>query len=153
MTVDAPAVRAFARRVVPAWGAPAAVGLVGAGVVGTVARLDPATRSALSPGCPWRTLTGLDCPGCGGTRALYALTRGDVALAVDHNVLVVALLPVLVAVWMLWFARRIGQGRDARAPLPPAVASMGFAITVTVFWVVRNLPWAPFTWLGSSPSG
>jgi hypothetical protein len=140
-------------RRLPAWSAPALVGVVGAGAVGVLAWLDPATRAEISPGCPFRRLTGLDCPGCGGTRAVYALTQGDVGLALDHNALVVALVPVLVMVWATWFARRIRYGFDGRAPAPPAVASMSFAVAVMLFWVVRNLPWMPFSWLGSSPAG
>jgi hypothetical protein len=137
----------------PAWGAPAGLGALGAGLVGVLATLDPATRAAWSPGCPFRTLTGLDCPGCGGTRAVYSLTQGDLALAADHNLLVVALLPVLVAVWGVWLVRRVRLGRAGRAPIPPAAVSLSIAAAMTLFWVARNLPWMPFAWLGSTPSG
>lgn len=138
---------------VPAWGAPAAVGAIGVALVGGIATLDPTTRASLSPGCPFRALTGLDCPGCGGTRALYAITQGDLALAADHNLLVVALLPILVAVWAVWLVRRLRSGHSARAPVPPATVSLGIAAAMTLFAVARNLPWMPFAWLGSLPSG
>lgn len=137
----------------PPWGAPAGVGAFGAAIVGTVALMDPVRRGALSPGCPFRTLTGLDCPGCGGTRSLYALTQGDLVLAVDHNLLVVLLLPVLVGVWATWFLRRVRDGRLGRAPAPPAAVSMGFAVVIMLFWVARNLPWTPFAWFGSMAGG
>jgi hypothetical protein len=35
--------------------------------------------------CPVRAVFGLDCPGCGGTRALLALMRGDVPQAAREN--------------------------------------------------------------------
>lgn len=38
-----------------------------------------------SPGCFFRKLTGLKCPGCGGTRAMQALLRGDIAEALRFN--------------------------------------------------------------------
>ena len=48
------------------------------------------------PACPTQTLFGVDCPGCGTARALHALVHGDVARAIDHNILLVVTLPVLV---------------------------------------------------------
>jgi uncharacterized protein DUF2752 len=36
--------------------------------------------------CPIRAVFGIDCPGCGGTRALLALMRGDVPQAARENV-------------------------------------------------------------------
>jgi hypothetical protein len=38
--------------------------------------------------CPFRHLTGIPCVTCGGTRALLALTRGDVQAAFVWNPLV-----------------------------------------------------------------
>lgn len=41
----------------------------------------------LSPGCLFHQLTGIKCPGCGGTRALQALLRGDIAEMLIFNLL------------------------------------------------------------------
>lgn len=138
---------------VPAWAAPVSTGAVGLALAGALASIEPATRAAWSPGCPFRVITGLDCPGCGGTRAFYALTQGDVVLAMDHNLLAVTLLPVLATVWAMWLTRRLKYGRLGRAPVPAAAVSMGIAIAMGVFWVARNLPWWPFSWLGSPAWG
>lgn len=47
------------------------------------------------PRCPSRSWTGLDCPGCGSTRALYHLLHLDIATAIERNPLLVLSLPVL----------------------------------------------------------
>lgn len=35
--------------------------------------------------CPFRTLTGLNCPACGNQRALYALLHGRLREAIAYN--------------------------------------------------------------------
>ena len=54
----------------------------------------------LSFGCPVRLLTGISCPGCGMTRAVLALLRLDIGLAIEMHPLVF-LLPVAAAVYLL----------------------------------------------------
>ncbi len=134
-------------RTLPRWVAPAAVGVVAVAGTAVVGMLDPEVRGHLTPGCPFRMLTGLDCPGCGGTRALYALTQGDLGLAVQHNVVTVVALPLLVLAWAVWFAYRLGW-RDRPVVVSPSVA-YGILTTFVAFFVLRNLPWFPFIWLGS----
>ena len=115
-----------------------------------VAVLDPNT-STIAPPCPFRSLTGLDCPGCGMTRGLHSLLRGDLVGAVDHNVLMI----VAIAATIVWFAaRRIGSllGREPgpfRIGLPLAIF---LGITISAFWVLRNLPFEPFRWFDSAAS-
>ena len=91
------------------------------------------------PPCPVHAMTGLHCPGCGATRAVLALTRGDLAAAFGHNVFVVASLPVLALVWVCWYrANRHGTTWPTwlRSSVPLVVwAGVGIA-----FAVARNLP-------------
>ncbi|MFV0306200.1 MAG: DUF2752 domain-containing protein [Desertimonas sp.] len=88
------------------------------------------------PPCPIHALTGLDCPGCGSTRAMQSLIDGDIARAVSFNALaIVAAGPVLM--WCWWAAMR-------RRPLPLVVshrlAGTVWAIVVGVYTIARNLP-------------
>jgi hypothetical protein len=50
--------------------------------------------------CPWRGITGIPCPGCGGTRALLELSNADLpaALAMNPAVSLAAVGAMLLAV-------------------------------------------------------
>ncbi len=99
--------------------------------------------------CPTRAVTGLDCPLCGGLRATNSLARGDVAAALDHNLLFTALVPLLVATWVAWASTRarllVVPSGVRRRLARPALLLVGVA--ALVFTVVRNLP--GFELLGS----
>lgn len=109
--------------------------------------VDPNTTQLL-PACAFKAATGLDCPGCGMTRGLHSLVRGDVVRSLDHNVLLVALLFITATV-LVWnaIARRIGRS-PVRLEFRRATW-VAIGLGVLAFWVMRNLPWAPFDWLGS----
>lgn len=97
------------------------------------------------PECSVRRLTGLDCPGCGGTRSAGRLLEGDLAgaFAMNAAVAVIALSAaglLLATVWREWRG-----GPSLRRCLP--VWAWSLAAFVLVFGLVRNLPWWPFTLL------
>ena len=103
-------------------------GAVLAGSLAYVGLGDPHRPGFLFPVCPFKALTGWNCPGCGGLRMTHDVLHGDFAAAVVDNVFLLVGLPLLAA-WLLVRWRR-GQ------PLIITVA----AITWTV---VRNLPGFP----------
>ncbi|MFP4634931.1 MAG: DUF2752 domain-containing protein [Nitriliruptoraceae bacterium] len=136
----------------PAWLAPVGVGMLGMAAVGVLAVVDPEQRGAVTPNCPFRAVTGLDCPGCGGTRAVYALLQGDLPSALDHNALAVLLtLPLLGVAWALWLSA--GLGWRAKPPTLTPRTTYGLLAVIMVFWIVRNLPVEPLAWLGSGAAG
>ena len=91
--------------------------------------------------CPFKLLTGWDCPGCGGLRAVNDLTHGDLAAAAGSNLFFVASLPILVALWAWWLWRSwTGQPRRTSGPAVKPLVTAYFAVLV-VFTVVRNTPW------------
>jgi hypothetical protein len=53
--------------------------------------------------CPFREITGIPCVGCGGTRAMLALARGDLQAAFSWNPLVASAAIAGVA-WLLYAA-------------------------------------------------
>ncbi|CRZ14477.1 DUF2752 domain-containing protein [Mycolicibacterium neworleansense] len=113
----------------------AAAGLLGAGALTYVGVADPHRPGFLFPGCPFKALTGWNCPACGGLRMTHDLLHGDVGAAVVDNVFVLAGLPAL-ALWMLvrW---RLGK------TLFPLQAVVTIVVAVVAWTVVRNLPGFP----------
>ena len=60
-------------------------------------------RLPLHPACPFKALTGIPCPGCGGVRAITALLHGHFLEALYTNPLslIVFLFLCIVPIWTL----------------------------------------------------
>ncbi|WP_408058044.1 DUF2752 domain-containing protein [Verrucosispora sioxanthis] len=135
--------RAHART--PRWVVPlAAVGCVAAGIGYTL--LSDPTRSAPDalPTCLLKLTTGLDCPGCGGTRALWYVLHADLPAAARHHFLFVFALPFLAYLFVAWAGRQAFGWRLPELRIGPKLVG-GFLAAWLAFSVVRNLPWPPFT--------
>jgi hypothetical protein len=99
------------------------------------------------PTCLLKVTTGFDCPGCGGTRAFWYLLHGNVPAAVRHHAMFVFALPFLIYMYVAWMVSTVSKGRKLPLlTLSPKTLSI-FLATWFVFSVLRDLPWAPFTWL------
>ena len=96
-------------------------------------------RTKWLPKCLFHEWTGLYCPGCGGTRALYALLHGELKTSLHDNLL---LIPVGLTAAALIVRPQIGLRR------PVAIAIL---VIVVGFTVLRNIPCAPFTTLAPVP--
>ena len=128
---------------VPRWAAPAGVAATVVSAAAFSAAVPPHGQG-FYPQCPLYQLTGILCPACGATRAVSALTSGHLGAAVHDNVLLVALVPVLAAVWLGWMLRSAGySGRLTRLRWPPRMQVV-MPVLLVLFGVVRNLPLAPF---------
>ena len=110
-------------------------GVLAFGALGYVGLVDPHRPGSVFPACPFKLLTGWNCPACGGLRMTHDLLHGDLAAAVVDNVFLLIGLPVL-ALW--WFWRR----RHGQRPLTPVVVAL-IAISALAWTVVRNLPGFP----------
>jgi hypothetical protein len=79
--------------------------LVGAWIVGSIALYDRTGIDVRLP-CLIEAILGVECPGCGLSRAFQALLHGDLAGAWAHNPLVFVVLPAGAFYWV----------REARVP-------------------------------------
>ena len=107
------------------------------GIAAVVYFFNPASHG-FYPVCQFHRLTGLNCPGCGGTRALYALLHGEVARALRDNALaVVGFVALLLRCG--WFGLNELRGRPNGRFFPPHL-TWPLLVAVVVFGVLRNLP-------------
>ena len=117
---------------------------VGAGAL-VVAYFNP-TTAGFFPVCPLFSLTGIHCPGCGLTRGFHALFHGDVLTALHFN----ALLPVFAFLIGFMFVSLVliaVRGRGLSWRIFPPASLYGFLVLTAAFFVLRNLPFYPFTLL------
>ena len=127
---------------------PVAVLVVAALGLGYLAAVDP-DQPGHYPLCPTKFLLGIDCPGCGLMRGTHDLLHGNVAAALDHNVLIAVLAPLAVIAWIVW-ARRSWTGHHpevTRTQVRRRNQMMAVSLVVLIaFGVARNF--VPY--LGSS---
>lgn len=91
----------------------------------------------LAPGCTMSRVTHLYCPGCGGTRAVAALLRGDIMTSLRANPVVLWLAGVGGYLYVRGWAAVI-----CRAPERMRVPSwtwIGLIVLALGVFVVRNL--------------
>jgi len=110
-------------------------GAVLAGAGGYVGLVDPHKPDSVFPVCPFRLLTGWNCPACGGLRMMHDVLHGDLAAAITDNVFLLLGIPMLAG-WVL-LRRRSGKPLSS----VPAVASV--LVAMVAWTALRNLPGFP----------
>lgn len=105
------------------------LGLIATGLAHAWIGFEPLLLSDWLPGCAFRALTGLRCPGCGMTHALLLLTQ----LRVTESLAAHPAALVLVAAASLWLLRpewtRAWQRSSVQA---------GALVVLIVLWVLRQ---------------
>lgn len=116
--------------------APLAVLVAGVAGAGYLYGTDPHEPGHLLPQCPFRYLTGLLCPACGGTRMVYDLMHGQFTAAWHDNRVLLLASPFALVLLGRWFAEGV-RGRRWRPTLSPRAQVL--VLMVAVAWtVVRN---------------
>ena len=107
------------------------------GIAAVVYFFNPATHK-IYPVCQFHRLTGLNCPGCGMTRACYALLHGNFSAAFRDNALLVLGLGIL-AIRGAWFGVKKFRGQAIGEFFPAKFLWLLLGVAL-VFSVLRNLP-------------
>jgi hypothetical protein len=96
------------------------------------------------PKCYFHELTGLYCPGCGGQRSIHSMLHGEILTAMSYNLLFVVLLPLIIYFIIVFL---LGKKYKPSSFIYNARFSLVIAIVVVSFWILRNIPVFPFSWL------
>jgi hypothetical protein len=119
------------RRIYPAL----ASGALLVGALGYVGLVDPHKPDSVFPICPFRLLTGWNCPACGGLRMVHDVLHGDLAAACTDNAFLLVGIPLMLG-WML-LRRRSGKSALPLSAIPLVVVAM------LAWTVLRNLSGFP----------
>ncbi len=107
--------------------------------------LSPYDSGVYAP-CPFNVLTDLYCPGCGTLRGLHELLHGRIGSAMGLNPLMVLSLPFIAYSFIKYVAAGMRE-RPARKIFIPSAFIWALLGIVLLFWILRNLPYYPFTLL------
>ena len=124
-----------------------ATGYVGVLFAGGLALSTLYATTGIGLPCPFRAITGWDCPLCGGTRMGVALLHGDVQAAFLFNPLALIGLVIVGVLGVLWAVEAAG-GPAVRLPMsvarrlrhvaPAQWLAVGLAVAV-IYTVARNV--------------
>jgi hypothetical protein len=100
-------------------------------------------RTGFFPPCVFRLITGMQCPGCGSTRALHEITHGHLKAAFMLNPLLLLASPFLIYAF-LRYSTIVMRGGVPRKNALPAPYIYAIFFIVLGFWIFRNTPFYPF---------
>lgn len=113
-------------------------------------RINP-SQNTLPLSCSFLRFTGLYCPGCGMTRALYSAIHGNFKDAFSYNILWPFIVLLMMVSVYLWFAF-LYSGKNPFNHVNRFLQRYSFfgwfvLILIFAFWILRNIPIYPFTLL------
>jgi hypothetical protein len=97
----------------------------------------PPAEHTFYPRCLFHALTGLQCPGCGGTRAIYQLLHLHLGEAMRLNALVTLLAPLALAWFVFWYWSVVQRGYAPSLKISRPLTVCLYLIVV-VFTIARN---------------
>ncbi|MFN2261584.1 MAG: DUF2752 domain-containing protein [Psychroflexus sp.] len=96
------------------------------------------------PKCPFYLVTGLHCPGCGSQRAFHEILHGNFIAGIQHNLLIVLAVLVIAYKFFVFFKNNKNPKKLSQNLLYHNATPWVTLILVVGFWIIRNIPYAPF---------
>lgn len=108
-------------------------------------KYDP-INNLLFPKCPLLYTTGIYCPGCGSQRATHALLHFDIINVFKINLLFLPAILLIMYHIGIHIVNKV-LGTKYSSLLDHTKAPIIVLVIVVLFWILRNLPYFPFTLL------
>jgi len=109
---------------------------LGIGIAGGIAAILAA--NGIKPGCIFYKITGLQCPGCGNTRATLSLLRLDFKEMLRYNLMYPLQMAYILRVYVVCAARYLRGERFSYRPKADWV-DIAFLVMLIVWAVLRNV--------------
>ena len=87
--------------------------------------------------CFFRRLTGLQCPGCGMTHAIFSFIHGNYAEAIRYNILSVTICPLIGLFLIIKSIKYINTGEEEFTYID-VFFLITCLITCVLFFILRN---------------
>ncbi len=96
-------------------------------------------NSNLFPKCPFRSITGYRCPGCGSQTSIHYLLNFDVKNAVRANLLLILSIPYVLAGFVFDLIKSPGEKVLKWRKILFGTKAIYVVLTVIIgFWILRN---------------
>lgn len=90
--------------------------------------------------CSIKDLTGLDCPGCGGQRAISAILKGDFKQAFYYNELIYIYLIVIIYLYIFYIEKYLVKDEQiANRLIVSNKFAFYFLLIIILFMIIRNI--------------
>lgn len=98
-------------------------------------------ETARFPKCPFKTITGYQCPGCGSQRALHHLLNQNFTKAFEANALLVLSIPYILVLYISECLKTKNQflNRIYKKLYSPKAIYILLAVVI-IWWIFRNIP-------------
>ncbi|UBB89203.1 DUF2752 domain-containing protein [Candidatus Kaistella beijingensis] len=107
-------------------------------ILGAVYSVFDPLKSSYFPSCPFKSVTGLDCPGCGSQRAIHELLHLNFRKAFEYNALLVLSIPYLLLLMVFNFESVKQRFPKLERILLGWKSVWIITIIVIVFFIFRN---------------